>query len=272
MKTPATSFVFPHLSRWHKTRLLNHAARVLETQQKMSSDPYKNIVHYTLNDDHQHLSGIHYPKGDRIDFSTGAQYFYHCHREDMDTEEHGHFHCFIRYEKIPRRIGHLYPPDVKNHTHPPMSHLVAIAMNRYGQPIRLFAVNQWVSSEIWYDGEHAEWFTRRFRMTLSDNPYWQVLDTWVSGMIQLFAPQIHWLLCERSRVVAAASADASMESVFNDESLEELASIPIDLTQQIHWILKNRPQKTGTAETRTSSAGFTDSDDNRQPAIPLLKV
>ncbi len=42
----------------------------------------------------------HYPKGDRIDYDTGAQYFYHCHRESEETEEHGHFHCFLRYKHI----------------------------------------------------------------------------------------------------------------------------------------------------------------------------
>ena len=263
-------FVLPTLSRWHKTRLLNHAATVLEAQQQMSAGRHKNMVHYTLQKQRRHQSYQHYPKGDRIDFSTGSQYFYHCHREDMDTEEHGHFHCFIRHEKIPGRIPYLYPPDVKTHTHPPMSHVVAIGMNRYGQPIRLFAVNQWVSSEVWYGAEHAEWFTRRFRMTLADNPHWQVLDAWVSGMIHLFAPQIHWLHRERCRVVEAARAGGSLQTVFEDESLEELAAIPIDLNQQIQWILSSTHKKTGTAETRTSSSEFTDFDNDRQSAIPLL--
>ncbi|MGQ3890479.1 DUF6969 family protein [Legionella sp. CNM-4043-24] len=236
MSTPP-DFTLPELSKWHRARLLQSATRVLEAQHHMTGKKGKNILHYTLQKSRRHTSYSHYPKGDRIDHATGAQYFYHCHREDLISEEHGHFHCFMRYKNIPKRIRHSYPADVASHTHPPMTHLVAIAMNRFGQPIRLFTVNQWVSSEIWYDARHVDYFVRRFKMTLDNDPYWQVMDQWVSGMIQLFAPQIHWLHMVRDQNIEQLRLKAPDENAFENREIEELSSIPLDFSRQIEWII-----------------------------------
>lgn len=217
--------------------MLQFATQVLEAQHQMTGKKGKNILHYTLQKKRRHLSFDHYPKGDRIDFATGSQYFYHCHREDFESEEHGHFHCFMRYKNIPKRIKPSYPPDVAKHTHPPMAHLVAIAMNRFGQPIRLFTVNQWISSEIWYDAEHVAGFIKRFKMTLTNDPYWQILDQWVSGMMHLFAPQINWLHSVRDQNIEQLRINAPDENVFENRNIEELSTIPLDLAKQIEWIV-----------------------------------
>jgi len=232
-----SEFTIPELSTWHRARLLQSATRVLEAQHLMTGKKGKNILHYTLQKKRRHLSYSHYPKGDRIDFATGSQYFYHCHREDMDSEEHGHFHCFMRYKNIPKRIKHSYPADVSTHTHPPMAHLVGISMNRFGQPIRLFTVNQWVSSEIWYDAKHAASFIRRFKMTLTDDPYWQVLDQWITGMLHLFAPQIQWLHTMRDQTVEQMRFNAPEDNAFENREVEELSTISLDFPAQIKWIL-----------------------------------
>lgn len=233
--------ILPPLSRWHRAKLLQSATKILEAQQQMTGKNGRNILHYTLQKKRRHQSYDHYPKGDRIDHATGSQYFYHCHREDFDNEEHGHFHCFMRYKQISKRIKPVYPPDVSKHEAPPMTHLVAIAMNRYGQPIRLFTVNQWVSSEIWYEARDMSKFLKRFRMTLDTDPYWQVLDQWVTGMLHVFTPQIQWLHSVRDEVVARHLQGETRESLFRDHSVEELSSIPLDFNRQIEWILGANP-------------------------------
>ncbi|KTD75165.1 DUF6969 family protein [Legionella waltersii] len=234
-----SEFILPALTNWKRNVFLGYASQVLEMQQKMSTKKGKNILHYTLQKKRRHERMSHYPKGDRIDKTTGSQYFYHCHRENFESSEHGHFHTFIRYKHIPKRVKPLPLPDWDKYIDNPMTHLVAIAMNQYGQPIRLFTVNRWVTSEIWYGSEHASYFLKRYKMTLEDDPYWQVLDKWVEGMLHLFSPQIIWLQKERDRRMEENQFAKPGENSYTDHTLEELSEISIDLKQQIEWVINS---------------------------------
>lgn len=232
-------FTLPPLSKWHQKRYLGYATQILESQQLMTRDQGQNILHYTLNKKKRHERMSHYPKGDRIDHSTGSQYFYHCHRENYESTEHGHFHCFLRYKHIPKSVKPAPLPDWDKYMDNPMTHIVAIGMNQFGQPIRLFTVNRWVTSEIWYGAEHTARFLKRYKMTLED-VYWQTLDTWVEGMLHLFAPQICWLHQERDRTMQVHQAKNSAENPYMDHDLEELSEIEIDLKKQIEWVIKGK--------------------------------
>lgn len=237
------TFTLPTLTAWKKRRFLEHAERVLQAQQHIQSEDGKNILHYTLNDLPFHEHMIHYPKGDRIDYNTGAQYFYHCDRENQDLEEHGHFHCFLRYKHISKHIKPKSLSDWDKYIENPMTHLVAIAMNRFGQPIRLFSVNRWVTEEIWYDACHTPSLIRRFKMTKEDSPYWQVLDQWVDGMIRLFAPQIEWLNLQRDKVMNEQLTKNPDINLYEHAPLEVISDISISLPQQIQWIINSKCEK-----------------------------
>lgn len=231
-----TDFVLPELSKWHKQRMLGYASQVLQAQQQMTTSKGKNLLHYTLKKKRKHIQMSHYPKGDRIDRTTGAQYFYHCHRENYESHEHGHFHCFLRYKQIPKDIKPAPLDDWNIYFDNPMTHLVAIAMNQFGLPIRLFSVNRWVTSEVWYEAKHLPRFIKRYKMTLQDDPYWQVLDKWVEGMLHLFAPQIAWLQQAGDRKILQHK-ESGVENPFLDFDLEELAEIEIDLKKQVEWLI-----------------------------------
>lgn len=232
-----TNFSLPSLSKSQQAQMLRYAQQVLEAQQQMMTAKGKTILHYTLEKKRKHLFMDHYPKGDRIDHQTGAQYFYHCHREDLDSMEHGHFHCFLRYKGIPQRIKPAPLADWDKYMDNPMTHLVAIAMNCYGQPMRLFTVNRWVSSEILYAAKHTQRLLKLFKMTLTDKPYWQILDQWVAGMLQLFAPQIIWLHQQRDAFLAQQQQDFPEQNAYENHQIEEPSQIAIDLQTQIQWIL-----------------------------------
>lgn len=232
-----SSFNFPVLSKWHKAKMLGYAEKALNAQQQMTSNKGKNIIHYTLQKKRRHTSLTHYPKNDRINKQSGAQYFYHCHRENMALDEHGHFHCFLRYENIPKHRKPTPLPDWNKYIDNPLTHLIAIAMNRYGQPIRLFTVNRWVTSEVWYDALHVPNFINRFDMSLSDDPYWQVLDQWVESMLKLFSPQITWLHHQRDKAILNHQLKDPNNNVYEDVAIENLSDITIDLKQQIQWVL-----------------------------------
>lgn len=234
----SSEFTLPELSKWRQKVFLEYATQVLEAQQKMTTDKGKNILHYTLKKKRRHEKMSHYPKGDRIDHNTGAQYFYHCHRENYELNEHGHFHCFMRYKYIPERIKPTVLPDWDKYIDNPMTHLVAIGMNQFGQPIRLFTVNRWVTSEILYDAVHSNYFLKRYQMTLTDDPYWQILDQWVEGMLHLFAPQISWLHQEREQRMNELQSLNPQANLYNDYDLEELSEIPIDIKKQVEWVIR----------------------------------
>jgi hypothetical protein len=236
----------PTLTPRQRMRMLCFALQVLQAQQQMTTSNGKSILHYTLRRKRQHIKMQHYPTGDRIDYKTGAQYFYHCHRENLGTEEHGHFHCFLRYKSIPTRIKPTPLPDWDKNIDSPMAHIIAIALNRSGQPIRLFTVNRWISAETWYDGRHAPRFVKQFRFRRDADPYWRVLDLWVEGMLHLFAPQIAWLNIERDASVARWQMLHRKGNAYEDHRLEELSSLPIDLAHQITWIVDG-PQPGGRA-------------------------
>ncbi|MCH9690415.1 MAG: hypothetical protein K0U10_07180 [Gammaproteobacteria bacterium] len=232
----SAAFKRPPLTAHEKTQLLAHAEKALRAEQQMLGPKGHNILHYTLKNHLKHAQITHYPKGDRIDKKTGAQYFYHCHRENYDLEEHGHFHCFMRYPNIPKHITPTPLSDWDKHIDNPMTHLIAIAMNRYGKPIRLFTVNRWVSSEIWYDAKHAKSLLNQFKMTLSDDAHWQVLDQWIEALLHLFTPQIIWLLKARDAFIKQTT-ELHQKTIYNDKTLAELSTLPINLEEQIKWIL-----------------------------------
>jgi hypothetical protein len=231
-----SEFTLPTLSKWHQKRYLGYATQVLQSQQLMTTKQGNNILHYTLNGKERYEHMSHYPLGDRIDHNTGAQYFYHCHREDYERTEHGHFHCFLRYKHIPKLIKPAPLADWDRYIDNPMTHLIAIGINQLGQPIRLFTVNRWVTSEVWYAADHTTRLLKCYKMTL-EHSYWQALDKWVEGVVHLFAPQIFWLHQERDKKIRIHQEINSVENPYMDYDLEELSEIAIDLKQQIEWVI-----------------------------------
>jgi len=129
---------------------LGYATQVLEAQQKMVDENGGNILLYTLQKNLRHERMSHYPKGDRIDHATGAQYFYHCHREDFESTEHGHFHCFLRYKHIPKHIKPAPLSDWNRYIDNPMTHLIAIGMNQFGLPYCDWDESIWFTHSIIY--------------------------------------------------------------------------------------------------------------------------
>src|SRR6266849_5102317 len=110
----------------------------------------------------------HYPEGDVYDPLSHAQYFYHAHPTGQRmAREHGHFHTFRRPRGMPPGTRPLMMPELAiadapaapaGPAVPPaaqpnqgaendaLSHLVAIAVDAEGVPLRLFTTNRWVSA------------------------------------------------------------------------------------------------------------------------------
>ncbi len=187
-----------------------------------------NVVGEVLKGQGKFIKMDHYPKGDVFDRDSHAQYYYHAHRDG----EHGHFHTFLRQPgmppgvvPIPEAAGRNWPAGDKA-----LSHLVAISMDRYGQPIRLFTTNRWVTGEAWHKADDVCAMLERFVIDHA-YPSWPT-NRWITAMMRLFRPQIEALIHERDALLADWATEHPDTDVFEDRRLETISEIPVDIEAQ----------------------------------------
>jgi hypothetical protein len=126
----------------------------------------------------------------------------------------------MRAEGIPAGITPLVLPElaVANAPVPPQSaplkrggrdevvHLVAIAIDWHGEPVRLFTTNRWVTGETWYCADDVICMLDRFQVA-GDTPS-AALNRWVGAMVRLFQPEIAVLLRNRDKAITEWRAAA----------------------------------------------------------------
>jgi hypothetical protein len=190
----------------------------------------------------------HYPPGDVFDPRSHAQYFYHSHPPgESGADEHGHFHTFLRARGIPGGVRPLVLPELAiagtpaapNAPSAPEGqdgdtwcHLVAIAMDAAGRPLRLFTTNRWVTGETWHRA--ADVISMLDRFTLAPAPPAPLLNRWVTAMIGLYRPQIATLLEARDKAVMDwRMRRRGKVHVFDDRRLEVTSALAIDLGQHV---------------------------------------
>lgn len=194
----------------------------------------------------------HYPDGEVFDPKSHAQYFFHAHpasghpaASGLPAWERGHFHTFLRAEGMPPGVVPMLLPElavadvpalppqaapIKRGTRDEVSHLVAIAIDLRGEPMRLFTTNRWVTGETWYRSDDVIKMLDRFAVAEVEPS--DVLNRWVGAMIQLFRPQIGALLRARDETVMAWRRRRRTQ-VFEDPRLEVTSSLDISLDGQV---------------------------------------
>lgn len=203
---------------------VNECQRVLD---KASS----NIVGQCLTNQGTFYEFDHYPSGDVYDNETHSQYYYHSHRPEGG--EHGHFHTFLRAKGM---ANGLKPIDYKGEATIPsgkdaLAHLIAIAMNKPGQPISLFSVNRWVTDESFYTAQDTIAMLDSFKM---DHTFpCLALNQWITAMVALFRPQIEALLLERDKTLKNWAATHMGTDIYEDRDLEVTSFLPIKIGDQI---------------------------------------
>ncbi|RJF81299.1 hypothetical protein D3877_14000 [Azospirillum cavernae] len=176
----------------------------------------------------------HYPPGDVYDAEHHAQYYYHCHPEDERPKgEHGHFHSFLRPHGMPSGIRpaplpDYAPPDNDNDA---LSHLIGVAMDVAGQPVRLFTTNRWVTGETWYAADDVVAMLDSFIVDHA-RPSWPT-NRWITGLVRLFRPQIIRLLRERDAAIGRWANQHPDAYVYEDRGLEVASQCPISVEEQI---------------------------------------
>jgi hypothetical protein len=191
----------------------------------------------------------HYPEGEVYDPKSHAQYFFHAHAaKSRLSRERGHFHTFLRAEGMPVGVAPLVLPEfavadvplsppqaapLKRGTRDEVSHLIAIAIDGRGEPIRLFTTNRWVTGETWYPADDVIRMLDRFAITEIEPS--AVLNRWVEAMVRLFRPQIAALLRARDDTVMAWRRRRRTQ-VFEDPRLEVTSSLDIELDAQLAFL------------------------------------
>lgn len=183
----------------------------------------------------------HYPENDVYDPETHSQYYYHTHPpETRPWGEHGHFHIFLRQEGIPAGISPSHavlPPN----TGDSLCHLVAISMDAFGRPIKLFTTNRWVTGETWYAAHSAIAILPYFNVDVA-NPNW-VVNRWLTALVRLFQPQIVELIRKRDDAIAEWKVAHPDSDVFEERDLEVTSQVDIDICDQmtaVHEAMQGR--------------------------------
>ena len=223
------------------------AAAMLRECRRLLTVRGSTILHEATEGAGEIAAWQRYPAGEVYDAASHAQYFYHCHSasaEPVPGSEHGHFHLFLRADGIPAGITPLVLPElaVANAPVPPQSaplkrgdrdevvHLVAIAIDRRGEPVRLFTTNRWVTGETWYCADDVIRMLDRFQVS-GDMPF-AVLNCWLGAVVRLFQPEIAVLLRKRDKTVTDWRW-RRRANVFEDPRLEITSSFSIDLDARL---------------------------------------
>lgn len=176
----------------------------------------------------------HYPPGDVYDAEYHAQYYYHCHPEgERPRGEHGHFHTFLRPHGMPPGVRPAAVPDLAEpeSDNDALSHLIGIAMDVAGQPVRLFTTNRWVTGETWYGADDVIAMLDAFVIDHA-RPSWPA-NRWITGLVRLFRPQIVGLLRERDAAVARWAQAHPDAYVYEDRELEVASQCFIAVEEQM---------------------------------------
>jgi hypothetical protein len=201
-----------------------------------------------------------YPDGEAYDPKSHAQYFFHAHAgSGLQPRECGHFHTFLRAEGMPEGLAPLLLPELavadvtplpqaaplKRGTRDEVSHLIAIAIDARGEPIRLFTTNRWVTGETWYRAEDVIRMLDRFVVAGAEPS--ALLNQWIGAMIPLFRPQIAALLRARDET-AMGWRRRRRTNVFEDPRLEVTSSLDIALDAQLAFVERvcNRSEAAAT--------------------------
>jgi len=151
----------------------------------------------------------------------GWRAYYHCHPATRAGNhrfqgEHGHFHIFVRTQNEPEK----------------WSHLVALAMDKMGQPLGWFTVNHWVTGETWQDSEILSKY-------LESIPYEQlkhlkstktnIVERWLLSLLAVSRDKVKIVLHERDKILQQKQLNQKKLDMKQDKGIYLLSEIPISL-------------------------------------------
>ncbi|MBU3640235.1 hypothetical protein [Polynucleobacter sp. Fuers-14] len=186
------------------------AAQELANIQMRYAETGRTLNEAALGGARDFIEWQHYPNSDLVDECSGYEFYYHAHSADqMPLEEHGHFHVIKRESNT-------------------FHHLIAIALNQRGLPVRLFTTNQWVTGEEIVESRLAIKSLGEFQMVVKGRM--APVSKWIGALIKLFAVEIEGLILERDQKITRLAAEqGNRELALNSRAHHVLTECKIDL-------------------------------------------
>jgi hypothetical protein len=139
-------------------------------------------------------------------------YYYHCHdQRETPRGEHGHFHVFARNQD-------------GSHTH-----LVGVAVDDSGWPLRLFTTNRWVTDEALKPASQVLALAEQATRLRQRDP----LGRWLLALLVLFRPQLEALLRQRDARLRTLRHGRSRDRLFEDRRVRVLSQCRVSLPRQV---------------------------------------
>lgn len=169
-----------------------------------------NLCQVALGGAKEFIEWQHYPKNDLVDDLHGYEFYYHSHsNKEMPDGEHGHFHLF-------KRNGQQF------------HHLIGIALNQQGLPVRLFTTNEWVTGEAMLEASNVVESLAHFKMVVRGR--YAPLYRWVESLLKLYKSEILELIQSRDeKLLELTTLLGSKEQVLNSKEHHVLTECDIDL-------------------------------------------
>ena len=203
-----------HGLTWTRAQRLIRAAHGLTGQIGELACSGRSVMHEVLGEHAAAEPWVQYPEPMVEDPRTGAGYFFHSHGPSRShPDERGHFHVFVRGLEACH------------------SHLLAIAVDAYGMPIRLLTTNRWVTAETWSPADTLLAGAEEFSLVTPNSD--AALDRWVTHCVRLFQPQLKWLVYRRDARLRTLSAGRDFERVLEDRRIEILSECRISVGEQM---------------------------------------
>ena len=142
--------------------------------------------------------------------------YYHSHSDQYPSPwaEHGHFHLFFRV-------------DNQGETARDWSHVIALSMSVEGQPVRWFAVNNWVCGDRWLA---APELVQQMRFSCEGE---FPAGRWLACMTSFYRDRIVELLFARDEALDQARNGESLPDALLDRNIYYLANQAIDLKREL---------------------------------------
>jgi hypothetical protein len=159
----------------------------------------------------------HYPRNDLRDKNTACEIYYHTHGlNEQINGEHGHFHVFKRNKEDSSKFIHL----------------IGIAINDQGIPVRLFTTNQWVTGEHLVSAKLASKELSKFNLQVKGRL--APVGRWVTGFIKLFQHEIIDLLELRDqKIKQLIKKSNAKKEVTENRRIYVLSELSINFLEKI---------------------------------------
>lgn len=207
----------------HSAQMLERASLTLMQIQSGYANKGITLAQAALAGSHDFVAWNHYPAHDYVDSDSGYEFYYHAHdQHDMPESEHGHFHLFYRNPTRPNRFIHL----------------ISIALNTKGLPVRLFTTNEWVTGESMVDAKQVLGAINRF--TIRAQGRLAPIAKWLKAILTIYSDEIAQLITKRDKWIAEKLAKGSNRSfLLNNRKHHVLSECSIDLIQKLTFISHN---------------------------------